>query len=194
LRFPFVTHLEGIACEVRREPAISIYHSHKDTDGVTRAAEDRLLPDGRTKCAQETRGERPRRKKPNHAHYSLVRRPGTELQSYHKMSEARGSNRRDLGQRTACRRILTARVVASALVLGVVVGHEPHAAVDAAVKDVEAWLPFSQPFLPKHRRSGPPYSGVCHVDIQHESVYRRVVCQQVAPGADLSLVSCSDSC
>src|SRR5262249_14218197 len=74
-------------------------------------------------------------------------RPGTELQSYHKMSEARGSNRRDLGQRTACRRILTARVGASALVLVVVVGHEPHAAVDAAVKDVEAWLPFSQPFL-----------------------------------------------
>ena len=41
-------------------------------------------------------------------------------------------------------RLITAREDASALVLVAVVGREPRAAADVVVKDVEAWLPFSQ--------------------------------------------------
>jgi hypothetical protein len=47
----------------------------------------------------------------------------------------------------------TATEGASALVWVAVVGRERRAVADVAVKDVEAWLPFSQSSLPKRGRS-----------------------------------------
>src|SRR5262249_23605794 len=88
LRLPFVTHLEGITCKVRGEPAISIRHGDEDTDGLTRAAEDRLLPPGRTERAKGTGRKRPEPEKRNHAHSSFFGRPGKHLQSYHELSDA----------------------------------------------------------------------------------------------------------
>ena len=41
-------------------------------------------------------------------------------------------------------RLITARENASALVLVAVVGREPREVADVVVKDVEAWVPFSQ--------------------------------------------------
>ena len=52
LRLPFVAHLEVVPRERRDEAAVSIRHGDEDTDGVARAAENRLLPPGRAKHAQ----------------------------------------------------------------------------------------------------------------------------------------------